>query len=218
MKKISFKQFRDKTINTIIKVPWGFAGECVSLVQIGLNEMYGVPLQRRGNAKDYGYNIINNKYGYQVDKPRYGDIVVWGNQTGGGYGHIAFYVDSKTIYDQNNANVRPTKQAKLRPMLKLKPIQYIRMYEPLLPDTKSYDLKPKGAFRFENDVPIKIRDGEKGLKGADTGVRYNKGQTLMSYDKVYEADGYVWLSYIAVSGKRRSVAVGKDGKLWGRNV
>ena len=220
---ISFKEFREKTEGKVIDVPWhiskpgDLAGQCVSLIQIGNNEMYGVPLQRRGNAKDYGNNLIKNKLGYAVTNPRYGDIIVYGSNTGGGYGHVAYYIDKTLMYDQNNPSKKPTMSAQVRKQLNIRPIQYIRMYKELKPDGKE-KLKATGSFLFENDTPIKVRNGKVGLAGKDTGARYTYGQKLNYYDGVYEKDGYTWLTYISATGVRRSVAVGKGNDLWGRNV
>lgn len=215
MGKISFKEFRDKTYGKKIGVSWGFVGECVSLVQQGLHDMYNVPLKRRGNAKDYGNNIIKNGLGYLVDTPRYGDLLVWGASLGGGYGHVAFYNDGYTMYDQNNTSKLPARTAQIRNNLKQKPMQIIRMYETLKPDI---GLDSSGSFKFDNDIPIKVRNGRVGKKGEDTGLRYTKGQVLKRYDGVYELDGNTWLTYISASGVRRSIAVGDENGLWGYNI
>lgn len=68
-----------------------------------------------------------------------------------------------------------------------------------------------GTFEFSSNG-INIRKGDQGLDGAKTGLVYNAGMSV-HYDKVYQKDGYTWISYIGKSGERRSVAVGSDQKL-----
>lgn len=68
------------------------------------------------------------------------------------------------------------------------------------------DLSPSGTFEFTVNN-VNIRRGEDGLEGAKTGEVYNAGMKV-NYDKVYQKDGYTWISYIGASGQRDSVAVG----------
>lgn len=68
------------------------------------------------------------------------------------------------------------------------------------------DLLPSGTFQFSVNN-VNIRRGEDGLEGQKTGEVYNVGMKV-NYDKVYQKDGYTWISYIGASGERDSVAVG----------
>lgn len=78
----------------------------------------------------------------------------------------------------------------------------------------NYPIPTSGTFKFTVDN-VNIRNGEVGLAGSLTGSQYNSGDTV-NYDKVYERDGYLWISYISYSGARRSIAVrDKNGTMWG---
>ena len=69
----------------------------------------------------------------------------------------------------------------------------------------SYESK-NGSYTFTVDT--KIRNGV-GVSGVDTGLIYEKGQSV-NYDRIYkDVDGYDWLSYVSYSGTRRYVAMVK---------
>lgn len=80
-----------------------------------------------------------------------------------------------------------------------------------------YPITTSGTFQFTYNA-INIRNGMSGLSGSLTGSQFNAGDTV-NYDKVYESDGYLWISFLASSGARRSAAVrDKNGTMWGHNV
>lgn len=85
-----------------------FKGQCVSLVQDYIYKCFDIPFKAMGNAKDWvkfaPMRILDEGavFVYFVDIPEKGDIVVWPAPYGGGYGHIAVYIDKNTIFDQNN--------------------------------------------------------------------------------------------------------------------
>ena len=128
---ISIEEWIDETYGKSVNVTpdWApaLAGECVSLVQNYIINVYDCPAVARGNAKDFGDNIIARGEGYEVTSPRYGDIIVYnGNLPGsGGFGHVAVYIDSATMYDQNHGGER---FAAYRNMITGYIKQYIRMY------------------------------------------------------------------------------------------
>ena len=132
----SLKEFIASTQGKFIDVPWGFKGQCVSLTQRYLNECFGYVLKARGNAKDWSYSLVNEGIGTKVSSPKYGDIIVWGSNYGGGYGHIAIYIDKNTIYDQNNRQGGRNGSAVYGVMLPHS-IAYIRLKKALQPDTKA---------------------------------------------------------------------------------
>ena len=68
------------------------------------------------------------------------------------------------------------------------------------------ELPKSGTFHFTVDR-VRIRYGTDGLKSQESGKYFNKGDSV-KYNKVYEKDGYTWISYKAYSGKTCSVAVG----------
>ena len=65
---------------------------------------------------------------------------------------------------------------------------------------------PGGTYRV-NCSGLNIRSGH-GTEYADVG-NYYQGQTVVLDNTYYVEDGYVWGTYIAYSGNRRYVAVGK---------
>ncbi len=131
----SLDQFIKDTQGKSIGVPWNKAldGECVSLIQQYGVQCFGLPMRVRGHAKAYGNTLIKEGVAKAVKSPQRGDIQVYD----GTYGHVSIYIDNKTIYDQNNRyGPQPARTAQLRPVLKNKPFQYIRMNKALIPDVK----------------------------------------------------------------------------------
>ena len=102
---ISLEQFVAKYKGKRVNVPWGYAGQCVSLVQRYLNECLGYDLHPRGNAKDWVNTLQNEGIAKPVGKPaQAGDIIVYGSGYGGGYGHIAVALGNGKMFDQNNTS------------------------------------------------------------------------------------------------------------------
>lgn len=102
---ISLNSFVNKYKGKQASVPWGYKGQCVSLVQRYLNECLGYVMHPRGNAKDYINTLINEGIAKKVTgTPKAGDILVWGSSQGGGYGHIAIAINSSEMFDQNNSS------------------------------------------------------------------------------------------------------------------
>ena len=80
-----------------------YKGQCVSLIQQYLYQVFGVPYKARGNAKDW----VNNPLPDVLDKLasntklQEGDILVYGSNYGSGYGHIALIDINMKFFDQN---------------------------------------------------------------------------------------------------------------------
>ena len=102
---ISLEKFINKYTGSRVGVPWGYVGQCVSLVQRYLNECLGYEMHPRGNAKDW-INTLKNEGIAQVvsGTSQRGDIIVYGSSYGGGYGHIGIAVGNGNIFDQNNTS------------------------------------------------------------------------------------------------------------------
>lgn len=79
-----------------------YKGQCVSLIQQYLYQVFGIPFQAHGNAKDWANNVPNGftKLGAST-KLQKGDILVYGSNYGGGYGHIGLIDYNGKYYDQN---------------------------------------------------------------------------------------------------------------------
>lgn len=82
----------------------GQKGQCVSLIQRYLEYCYNIPFKARGHAKDFGKSLVNEGLAYEVTEPVYGDIIVYnGSLSNLWYGHVAIYIDTHYMYDQNNS-------------------------------------------------------------------------------------------------------------------
>ena len=80
-----------------------YKGQCVSLIQQYLYRVFGVEYKPRGNAKDWAKNplpdVLEKLPNTVALQP--GDILVYGSNYGGGYGHIALIDVNGKFYDQN---------------------------------------------------------------------------------------------------------------------
>lgn len=79
-----------------------YAGQCVSLVQQYLYKVFGIPFEAHGNAKDWANNVPKefNKLSSNTELKR-GDILVYGSNYGGGYGHIGIVDCNWKFLEQN---------------------------------------------------------------------------------------------------------------------
>ena len=77
--------------------------------------------------------------------------------------------------------------------------------EKVLNEIPSDFIKEYGTF-YPN-CTIKIREAPS-QKGNDTGLYYTNGMSVQ-YDGYVKRDGYVWISWIGASGKRRWMAGGE---------
>ena len=214
MNRISLDKFIDKYVGKNVGVPWGYAGECVSLVQRYINECHNQPLKRRGDAIVYGDRLIRDGVGKVVTTPKKGDIIVWGKPlgliNGKYYGHVAIYMNSGAIFDQNNYSVKPTRTAQVRPMIKTAPIQYIRMNTALVEDKPKYQ---EEVYAFTSTVDLINTRADYSTKAKIVGG-LKKGETFNYIGKI-EANGYVWVTDGAEWLAVREVKNGIRGKLWG---
>lgn len=117
-----------------------YKGECVSLIQQYLNQVFGVPYAARGHAKDFVPPTF--KKVALSSKPQAGDILRYGSRFGGGYGHIEMIDDTGSALGQNrNFNGRITRGAVLA--------GYSAIFRP----TKAFNVKtPKGGGVMKTDL------------------------------------------------------------------
>ena len=80
-----------------------YKGECVSLIQQYLYRVFNKPFQAYGNAKDWVNNYpkdyftkLNANAGYQR-----GDVLVYDERRGNGYGHMGLIDVNYQWLDQN---------------------------------------------------------------------------------------------------------------------
>ena len=80
-----------------------YKGQCVSLVQQYLYRVFSKPFKAYGNAKDWENNYPKDyfeKLGAS-SKLQKGDVLIYGANYGGGYGHMGLIDVNDKFYDQN---------------------------------------------------------------------------------------------------------------------
>ena len=81
-----------------------YKGQCVSLIQQMLYLVLGIPFLARGNAKDWANNpdVLSHFDKLSANSSlQKGDILVYGSNYGGGYGHMGFIGSNGKFFDQN---------------------------------------------------------------------------------------------------------------------
>lgn len=80
-----------------------YKGQCVSLIQQYLYKVFGKSFKAYGNAKDWLTNYPKSYFTKlsKSSKLQPGDVLVYGSNYGGGYGHIGLIDVNGKWYDQN---------------------------------------------------------------------------------------------------------------------
>lgn len=79
-----------------------YPGQCVSLIQQYLYRVFNIPFTTHGNAKDWANNVPNGFSKLSTsEKLKAGDILVYGSNYGGGYGHMGIIDADMGWLDQN---------------------------------------------------------------------------------------------------------------------
>jgi len=112
---MTLQQFINKYSGQTLGYPSGsYVGECLSLVKVYIQEMFGITPPASGSNSAYGYwanfpnplptmfvKVANTPSGI----PKAGDIMIWNTSVGSGYGHIAIFVEGNAnsfkSFDQN---------------------------------------------------------------------------------------------------------------------
>ena len=226
MDKISLKQFIDKTKGKKVALPsGGQKGQCVSLVQQYIHQCLGQPIKARGHAKDWKTTYVNEGLGKITKSPRYGDIIVYDV---GKYGHIAIYINSNTMYDQNNG-YHDNYRAGYGTQLKVK-ATYLRPNASLIPDT---DIYTKGVYRLLYDKALrknhnlgnniyKISECNAVVKKYTTSQKPNaeaklKKGTDVNIVEIYNETGRIW-GRLNLTKPYWIVLRNKDGKAQAKKV
>ena len=181
-----------------------YKGQCVSLIQQYLYQVFGMQFKARGNAKDWAYNIPDGftKLSSNVALKK-GDILVYGSNYGGGYGHIGLIDVNGKYYDQNGIKrlaigyrnnpfsgyvcvLRPNNQKKLG----------------LNADRSGNRIAQNGTFTASvNNLNVRRSPSLRGQVVA----QYSKGESV-KYDSYIDNEGYRWISYVGKSGNRNYIA------------
>lgn len=80
-----------------------YKGQCVSLIQQYLFKVFNKPFKAYGNAKDWATKYPKEYFNKLANnnKVQPGDVLVYGSNYGGGYGHIGLIDINGKYYDQN---------------------------------------------------------------------------------------------------------------------
>lgn len=199
-----------------------YPGQCVSLTQQYLYMCYGVPYAPRGNAKDFVPPEFHRLAGVNDLQP--GDIVRYGANYGGGYGHIGIIDVNGKFLDQNGTvamrvAVRNTPFSGIESVYR--PDNRCALYD-AQPATSNWNTKgiPTGATpqngTFKASVNRNIRR-QPGLNGEIISTIFTAGAT-QKYDCYVDADNFRWVSWIGASGNRNYTAVRRlsDNKRYGQ--
>lgn len=192
-----------------------YRGQCVSLVQQYLWHCYGLPYKPRGNAAQF----VPPKF-YRVGAgAKYvpGDILRYGTNYGGGYGHIGLIAADGKFLDQNGTK-------RLAVGVRATPFAGYTVFRPEK-RCPLYDAAPKPSApanggrvaqngTFIASVNRNIRRAPS-LSGRIVAV-FSAG-ARQKYDSYIDRDGFRWVSWIGASGYRNYVTVRRlsDGKCYG---
>ncbi|CAM4233834.1 CHAP domain-containing protein [Streptococcus penaeicida] len=202
---------------------WGmYKRQCTSFVAFRLNKINGFSLPwGYGNADSWGH--IARQNGYTVDlHPQVGSVAWFDkgvNFSHRVYGHVAWVAevngDQVTLEEYNyNADQGPEKyhrrqiaRTAVSGYIHFKDINKDNQTELISQQSPVSSLPQKGSYRFKSPTGVKA---EPIFKSGDLDS-YPVGGVVF-YDRVLEADGYRWLSYIGGSGNRRYVPIEKLAK------
>lgn len=195
-----------------------YVGQCVSMIQQYLYLCFGVDYAPRGNAKDFVPPKFHRVTDGSIKK---GDVIRYGVDYGGGYGHIGMIVWSGNFMDQNGVRrLAIGKRSQPWPNIESvwRPDNGIELGGPT--GSNNWDTKsiPAGAIpesaTFTASVDRYIRR-EPNLSGeiVDT---FSAGAS-QKYDCKVEADGFMWVGWNGASGHRSWSAVRRlsDNKRYG---
>lgn len=190
-----------------------YVKECVSFAAFRLSSVNGFELPYGyGNANTWGH--IARRAGYRVDKTPAVGAVAWmdSNQYGALWaGHVAWvsnvYGDQVEIeeYNYNGSHAyhrRVIHKSEVTGYIHFKDVSAPPVVSGTISESNS--LAPKGTYRFTKYSGVK---SEPKLDSPAL-AHYGVGDTV-NYDRVLEAEGHQWISYMSYSGKRRYVEVGK---------
>ena len=132
-----------------------YKGQCVSLIQQYLYKVFGKSFKAYGNAKDWASNYPT-KYFTKLSKStklQPGDVLVYGSNYGGGYGHIGLIDDDGKWYDQNGVK-------KLAIGTKSKAFSgYVCVLRPKNQDKLGLNTDYKVGSTYTLTTNVKVREG-----------------------------------------------------------
>lgn len=207
-----------------------YGTQCVDLPNsISINffgrALWGNAIDLLNSARDLGYEVEYNEAGNVNSKPRAGAVFVQETTyiAGHPYGHTGLVIEDsdgytiKTIEQNIDGNadslyVGGPARYNTRNFDGIVGWFYFPLdnadYQPVQATTTGDGTitEENGTFTVEVSA-LNVRD-KAGLDGAIVAV-YGAGETI-NYDGYCDKDGYIWITYIGGSGKRRYVAVGQS--------
>lgn len=182
--------------------PWRlYTRQCTSFAAFRLSSVNGFTLPPAyGNADVWGYRA--RQEGYTVDmNPSVGSIAWWTSPM-----HVAWvsavYADTVEI-EEYNYGVRYTYNRRTIPKHSVSGyIHFKDLAGSQTSSPSSASLAPSGTYTFTSQAPIKSQASQ-----TSSAIDYYYAGESVRYDKVLEADGQRWISYVSYSGARRYVPV-----------
>lgn len=183
-----------------------YVRQCTSFIAHRLDKVNNFKLPRGyGNANTWG-NTARSQ-GYRVDSnPAVGSVAWWSSM------HVAWVAEvsgSRVLIEEynygytGNYRTRWINKQDVSGFIHFKDLGTSSNSSPSSanPDA-STSLPPSGVYRFTTSSAVRAE----ARITSPALATYNPGDTVI-YDQIIRQDGYLWLSYIGGSGKRRYVAV-----------
>lgn len=209
---MTLEEFIKKYDGKTVGYPEGsYVGECLSLVKWYIKECFGINPPPSGSNSAYGYwsnfpsplgDVFEKVANTPTGVPNAGDIIIWNTNTGGGYGHIAVFLEGDTnrftSFDQNYYGRHAHKQNHnytnvvgwLKPKKDTqKDFQWLRQ---MFIEYNAVDVyKPEGeirgkvqevfdGFKKYNELTKKVESLEKDLAGAKGEAAENEERLRIS--------------------------------------
>lgn len=155
-----------------------YKGQCVSLIQQYLYKIFGKSFKAYGNAKDWANNYPTSYFTKlsKSTKLQPGDVLVYGSNYGGGYGHIGLIDCNGKWYDQNGIK---SKKIAYRD----KPFSgYVCVLRPKNQSKLGLDAEYKVGATYTLTTNVKVR------KGAGTDEKRKKTSELTADGRKHALD------------------------------
>lgn len=178
-----------------------YPGQCVSAVQQYLNQVFGIPYAPRGNAKDF----VPPTFVAVGGAPRPGDIIRYGRNYGGGYGHIGWIDENGKFVDQNGT-------AKLRMGRRATPFPG---YNALFRPTKAFNVRDVAAAPAARWATVT------GAQGANVRDKPTSASPLAGSKFLPKGSTFVYVGIVtgqSVRGNNKWAQSAKGNFVWTGNL
>ena len=190
--------FINNTRGKYVNVSGWAKNQCTSLVQSYIIQCLGKPKLTWGHAKDFDENLVSQGIGKKVSKGQYGDIVVFNRNL---YGHVAIFIDDKTMYDQYDGKKAGYVKIQSNPV-------FIR------PNVKVEPYFVEGNYQFEKTKYVrlsakvggnKIKTKELMKLVRDLCISDINGYAKTKKGSIWKLDKFVFDSNYNIWGRRKGV-------------